>query len=337
MEKESLEISNSKEDAVDGEWKNPGADLLRKLSSYSNSWELRKEAYLIAKQSVDERAILGTHKYPHHVIRGNKLVVHIRGVKAAYSRAKQMGIFSGSVKSHLEKHYKELGLYNDSTMKESSDPFEGLKQVEQMVEEYCSNHNYDDEQNKVIYETEINTGFTEAIKDGKLYKSAEDPLDDRKDVDDPSKSIEDEKNGKNRKRLYVAFIQHAKRRNKRNVFSSIFDSNCFDDVFSFIPESLRYFYRMANPVLCVIDDIVIFSLNELKKANAKNNQKQKYLIIASTTDYDVICIQLSNGKIFNAKIKDDKLVVGSQIAVSFDKWIQKLIGNVDFLNWKKKD
>ena len=94
---------------------------------------------------------------------------------------------------------------------------------------------------------------------------------------------------------------------------------------------------MANPVLCVIDDIVIFSLNELKKANAKNNQKQKYLIIASTTDYDVICIQLDNGKIFNAKIKDDKLVVGSQIAVSFDKWIQKLIGNVDFLNWKKKD
>lgn len=120
MEKEKLEISNSKEDAVDGKWENPGSSLLKKLDSYSNSWELRKEAYLIAKQSIDERAILGTHKYPHHVVKGNKLVLHIKGVKAAYARAKQSGVFSGNIKSHLERHYKELGLYEDSTMNEEA-------------------------------------------------------------------------------------------------------------------------------------------------------------------------------------------------------------------------
>lgn len=117
MEKEKLEISNSKEDAVDGKWENPGSSLLKKLDSYSNSWELRKEAYLIADKSS---VTVSEHKYPHHVIKGNKLVLHTKGVKAAYSRAKQSGVFSGALKSHLERHYRELGLYKDSTMNEEA-------------------------------------------------------------------------------------------------------------------------------------------------------------------------------------------------------------------------
>lgn len=141
-----LEIDNSKESAVQGKWKNPGASFYNQLLNAGwvpegNHPDMDKcifphqyleEAYLIAPIKKIKYGPYGTTpfsrsgcKYPHHTIKGNKLVVHIDGLKAAYSRAKQMGEFKGKVKDHLEKHYKELGLYEDSTMNESTNVIDG--------------------------------------------------------------------------------------------------------------------------------------------------------------------------------------------------------------------
>ena len=141
-----LEIDNSKESAVQGKWKNPGASFYNQLLNAGwvpegNSPDMDKcifphqyleEAYLIAPINKIKYGPYGMTpfsrsgcKYPHHTIKGNKLVVHIDGLKAAYSRAKQIGEFKGKVKEHLEKHYKELGLYEDSTMNESTNVIDG--------------------------------------------------------------------------------------------------------------------------------------------------------------------------------------------------------------------
>ena len=53
-------------------------------------------------------------KYPHHKIKNGELVVDRAGVIAAFQRASQQGIVNGKVKSHLLKHYRELGLSTEN-------------------------------------------------------------------------------------------------------------------------------------------------------------------------------------------------------------------------------
>jgi len=116
----SITINNSKEASTTGSWSNPGASLFDKLLAEPNYKALITEAYLrvpnsLTKESTYSGSGVG---YPHHVVRNGdgKLVLHRRGVIAAYSRAKQQGIFTGALAAHLTRHYKELGLYEDSTM-----------------------------------------------------------------------------------------------------------------------------------------------------------------------------------------------------------------------------
>ena len=133
---ESIDIDNSKEASVDGKWENPGASLYDRLMNSDNAESLLKEAYLIApnKKEVTSYSRSGC-KYPHHVIRDGKLVVHLSGLKAAYSRAKQMGVFSGSLKKHIERHYKELGLYEGSTMEVDESIDQNFSFIEDYIEE----------------------------------------------------------------------------------------------------------------------------------------------------------------------------------------------------------
>lgn len=88
------------------------------------NWKaLLNEAYLITGSDIKKGETTYSAsgcKYPHHKIVGGKLVVSEKGVKAAFSRAKQTGVFKGDVKSHLEKHYRELGLLKGSAMEENS-------------------------------------------------------------------------------------------------------------------------------------------------------------------------------------------------------------------------
>ena len=106
---DKISIDNSKEAATSGEWSNPGQKLFRPITEASNAKSLLKEAYLIGDFSDNEYEIT-KFKYPHHVVRDGKLIVHKDGLQSAFSRAAQQGIVKGDVKSHLLKHYRELGL-----------------------------------------------------------------------------------------------------------------------------------------------------------------------------------------------------------------------------------
>jgi len=135
-----LEIDNSIDSAIkSGKWSNPGASFYDKLlnsfyckdnvpedakelekkiksGKYLQWNDFLKEAYLIAPIKDIKNSPYGVTpfsrsgcKYPHHEIRNNKLVLSVPGVKAAYARAKQQGVYSGEIKSHLERHIKDLG------------------------------------------------------------------------------------------------------------------------------------------------------------------------------------------------------------------------------------
>ena len=106
---DKISIDNSKEAATSGAWSNPGQKLFKPIIKASNAKSLLKEAYIIGDFSDNDYEIT-KFKYPHHVIRDGKLVVHKDGLQAAFSRAAQQGIVKGEVKSHLLKHYHELGL-----------------------------------------------------------------------------------------------------------------------------------------------------------------------------------------------------------------------------------
>jgi hypothetical protein len=106
---DAISIDNTKDASVSGVWSNPRRKLFSPITKASNSVALLKEAYLIGDFSTTEPEIT-KFKYPHHVIRNGKMVVHINGLQHAFSRASAEGIVSGNVKSHLMRHYKELGL-----------------------------------------------------------------------------------------------------------------------------------------------------------------------------------------------------------------------------------
>jgi hypothetical protein len=157
-----LSIDNSFDAAVkSGKWKNPGASLYDKLldaimkDNSDATKQLLEEVYLVAptgniKNSPHGRTPFSRSgcKYPHHSIRDGKVVVNISGLKAAYSRAKQAGIFKGEVKEHLVRHYKEMGIYEGSTM-----------ESDQIIEE-----NFDD---IIQYLCESNKDLKKAVEEDK--------------------------------------------------------------------------------------------------------------------------------------------------------------------------
>ena len=406
-----LEIDNSKESAVHGKWKNPGASFYNQL--LNTGWvpegdnpdidkcifpkQYLEESYLIVPINKIKYGPYGTTpfsrsgcKYPHHTIKGNKLVVHIDGLKAAYSRAKQMGEFKGELKAHLEKHYKELGLYEDSTMLESTNVAEVNGEIRVPTREDYLNPEFvkwllfkteefeDDEPetfNFSIFETNpkiknyvygyfidnimrgvirvkyhggmeayhVNMLFVDPAfhrrrigitllqyaidKFGKyymiidpfadnvpaisLYKkcgfvidhtidcSSENPKHEKQhimirkpDTNTIQESFQwldhffeseetalpptaeespenekstppkkEDKNGVKRKNLYIAFIEYCKKLNPKNTFSSLFDKDIFKERYSFIPHEMRYFYRLANPMSCIIPVIQFESVS----------------------------------------------------------------------------
>lgn len=113
MANNKIEIDNTKESSVDGVWSNPRRKLFVPISNASNSSSLFKEAYLINEGDYSHPEI-SKLKYPHHVIKDGKLVIHKTGLQSAFKRAKQQGIFSGNIKNHILKHYRELGLSQDN-------------------------------------------------------------------------------------------------------------------------------------------------------------------------------------------------------------------------------
>ena len=486
-----IEIDNTKEASVNGKWKDPGAALYVQLLNAmymapDNESDINdprnkytpdylKETYLIApinkiKYGPYDMTPFSRSgcKYPHHVIRNGKLVVHIQGLKAAYARAKQMGIFSGEVKEHLERHYKELGLYEGSKMQLDESMDQNFQDIENYIREetgidlYCSknllkasdrsnknfeirminekdytnpkflewlyelNEFHEDEQEdlfklfqsdpthevyvfgyfidgiirgfiRIQYKEKYNAYaigmlfvdpsyhrcgigssllkkmithfgnrdillnvFTDNFPAIELYQkfgfTIERILNCSDDPECPSEwidrkqycmlrkgsethnenssesnqlyhnlqsiansikfhdgiytkeSSEDEesvvpkkedKNGVKRKNLYIAFIEYCKKLNPKNTFSSLFDKDIFKERYSFIPHEMRYFYRLANPMSCIIPVIQFESvsfcedtgiqqaLDQIKKNNKSESEDSEDVGNDLTEENDV--------------------------------------------------
>lgn len=111
----SINIDNSKDSAImSGTWNGQDAGFLNKLLEASNHSSLVKEAYLIVDGDGGGDLSVNAVKYPHHEIKGDKLVVSTPGIQAAFARARQQGVATGAVMAHIKKHYNELGLSKEN-------------------------------------------------------------------------------------------------------------------------------------------------------------------------------------------------------------------------------
>ena len=145
---------------------------------------------------------------------------------------------------------------------------------------------------------------------------------------------ETDKNGVNRKKLYIAFIEWAKSYNARNTFGSLFDKDVFDVTYPFVPHEMRYFYRLANPILCVLSGkLTFFQVSELRKLNADNPDMKDALIFAATEN-DYRAFSTRDKRVYLAVDKPDGsgIQFTRALADSFDLYLQNMIGKGDILH-----
>jgi uridine kinase len=139
---------------------------------------------------------------------------------------------------------------------------------------------------------------------------------------------EEPKNGVARKALYIAFIEYAKSIRPKNTFGSFFDKDGFRVTYPFVPDKLRYFYRLANPLLCVLDnELTFFASSELGKVNKDNPQRANRFIFAAQSD-SVIAYSVQGAMV--EKVTEEALKAnkpGEQLANGFDKYLEQLTGH----------
>lgn len=148
---------------------------------------------------------------------------------------------------------------------------------------------------------------------------------------------ESDKNGVRRKKLYIAFIEWSKEYNSRNTFGSIFDKDVFHDSYPFIPHEMRYFYRLANPMLCVLaGDLTFFQVAELRKLNANNKHLDEMLIFAATPK-DLRVFNIKDKKVYRAEDSNGEIQLKEVLSDTFDTYIQMMIQKGDILNGPIED
>ena len=139
-------------------------------------------------------------------------------------------------------------------------------------------------------------------------------------------------NGVRRKKLYTAFIEWAKSINPKNTFGSIFDKDAFNAIYPFIDHEMRYFYRLANPLLCVLTgDLTFFAAAELKKLNMKNSRLSEMMIFAATKE-DVRVFNKKDKKVYRGVEENGMLKLAEVLGETFDTYLQKMINQGDILN-----
>jgi hypothetical protein len=143
---------------------------------------------------------------------------------------------------------------------------------------------------------------------------------------------ESSKNGVRRKELYIAFINWAKGFNPKNTFGSIFDKDAFHSTYPFVPEEMRYFYRLANPMLCVLSgNLTFFAVAELKKLNIKNSRLSEMMIFAATNE-DVRVFSKKDKKVYRGTEENGMLKLAEVLGEDFDNYIQKMVNQGDILH-----
>ncbi len=194
------------------------------------------------------------------------------------------------------------------------------------------------EEKKSDNETNDETNKSDTVEDKPSEEdnssSEEDVPEEPKEESYPKKidRAEEDKNGVRRKKLYIAFIEWAKEYNPKNIFGSIFDKDVFQTVYPFVPQKMRYFYRLANPMLCVLSgNLTFFAAGELKKLNAKNSKLNEFMIFAAT-DNDLRVYNNADDKIYRAVEENGMIKLDVAIADTFDTYIQNMINQGDILN-----
>ena len=148
---------------------------------------------------------------------------------------------------------------------------------------------------------------------------------------------EKDKNGVRRKMLYIEFINWCKEFNNKNTFGSVFDKDAFHVSYPFVPQEMRYFYRLANPLLCILSgDLTFFALSELRKVNTDNNERDKKLIFAATKT-DLRIFSTVDKKVYLG-IEDNGMIKLTRVlGNSFDTYLQTMIKKGDILNKPLED
>ena len=143
---------------------------------------------------------------------------------------------------------------------------------------------------------------------------------------------ESDKNGVRRKKLYIAFIEWCKAYNNKNTFGSIFDKDAFKITYPFVPDEMRYFYRLANPILCVLSgNLTFFQVSELRKLNQSNHRMNEMLIFAATPN-DMRVFNIKDKKVYRGTEENGQIKLNEVLGNTFDTYIQKMIDQGDILN-----
>lgn len=170
--------------------------------------------------------------------------------------------------------------------------------------------------------------------EGAVIKNSKENITEEKPISRPKQTdaAEKDKNGVRRKKLYIAFIEWCKEYNNKNTFGSLFDKDVFNVTYPFVPKEMRYFYRLANPMLCVLGgNLTFFPVAELKKLNSKNKRLSEMMIFAAT-ETDMRVFNNKDKKVYLATEENSDIKLSEVLADSFDMYIQIMIDKGDILN-----
>ena len=127
-------------------------------------------------------------------------------------------------------------------------------------------------------------------------------------------------------------LKWCKEFNPRNTFGSIFDKDVFKVTYPFVPEEMRYFYRLANPMLCVLaGDLTFFPVAELSKVNSDNKNLNEMMIFAATPN-DLRVFSSKDKKVYRGTEENGSIALHEVLGDNYDTYIQNMINKGDILN-----
>jgi len=190
----------------------------------------------------------------------------------------------------------------------------------------------EEEQNELTSSDEEENIEDEPIEEPVTQEPISEPPEiEPKSLPKQTDAAESDKNGVRRKKLYIAFIEWCKEYNPKNTFGSVFDKDIFHNTYPFVPNEMRYFYRLANPMLCVLGgELTFFAVAELRKVNA--NTKLDEMMVFAATQEDLRVFSKKDKKIYRAVEENGILKLNLLLGDTFDQYIQKMIDQGEILN-----